>query len=153
MLKHRHSCWIPVSKYICLSLTLLHNSPFFFFLISDRIHFVSVCDSRLVLAKPYASMAHASALNSNVLASTHGYTSVILNRTKSKSSDFPPSFALSGPPLLPHTLTHWVAQKCIMVRGWTLGWCTESNDIYSVACAFLSYWSSHVSGFSAQLVM
>lgn len=32
--------------------------------------------------KPYEPMTHSLALNSNVLASTHGYTSVILNCTK-----------------------------------------------------------------------
>lgn len=113
---------MPICLFVCHWLYFI--IPLFYFW--PHKFCVCVCESRLVLAKPYACTPHALALNSNVLASTHGYTSVILNRTKSKSSDFPPSFALCGPPLLPHTLTHWVAQKRIMARGRKLAWCTES---------------------------
>lgn len=52
--------------------------------------------------KPKASMARSLALNSNFLASIHGYTSVILNHTKRKSSEFPAGFALCGPSPSPH---------------------------------------------------
>lgn len=40
--------------------------------------------------KPYEPMTHSLALNSNVLASTHGYTSVILNRTKRERAPISP---------------------------------------------------------------
>ncbi len=138
------SYWNYVPEYICSWVTLPINSPFYFSFSWVCKLFVCVCVCVCVWGracvcvsttplpypvwsslKPYASVARSLALNSNVLASIHGYTSVILNHTKRESSDFPAGFALCGLLAATPPPSHWVAQKRIMARGRKLRWCNH----------------------------
>lgn len=133
------SYWNSIPEHICLWVTLPHNPspPISLIWLYKLCVCICVCEHACKhhgsaqpvwsSLNPCASMARSLALNSNILASIHGYTSVILNHTKRESSDFPAGFALCGPSLPSHppSLSHWVAQKHIMARGRKCRWCNR----------------------------
>ena len=93
------SQYILLTYYFCFS---EWSDPFLLHF-REYIVFVCECVSATSLCNPPGLFLHLSSglvpwlWSQNVLASIHGYTSVILNHTKKECSDFPAGFALHCP--------------------------------------------------------